>query len=106
MNKHFEIIGGIVYLDKKIFADAMQRDNNVSKLTGSTCENIFNARPRIQCGVESVTIDYSLSDRIRIDQDPEIYIHNLQDQYHNQVRGHLVIDIGLQDPIDMTISSF
>lgn len=106
MKEHFEIIGGVVYLDKSLFVDALKVDNDLSKLIGSTCVNIFKAKPRIQSGVESVTIDYATSDSIRIDQDPEIYVHKLQDHYHERVRGHLLVDIGEEQPVDMIINSF
>lgn len=106
MNEHFEIIGGVVYLDKSLFTDSLKADNDLSKLIGSTCMNIFKMKPRIQTGVESVTIDYADSDSIRIDQNPKMYVHNLQDHYHSRVRGHLVMDIGEEQPVDMVINSF
>jgi len=106
MKQHFEIVGGVVYLDKSLFADSLKVDNDLSKLMGSACANIFKTRPRIITGVESVTIDYADSDSIRIDQDPELYLHSLQDHYHSRVRGHLVVDIGEERPVDMMINSF
>lgn len=106
MKEHFEIIGGVVYLDKSLFVDALKVDNDLSKLIGSTCVNIFKAKPKIQSGVESVTIDYAMSDSIRIDQDPEAYVHNLQDHYHSLVRGHIVVDTGEGHPVDLVINSF
>ncbi len=106
MKEHFEIIGGVVYLDKSLFTDSLKYDNDLSKLIGSTCVNIFKTKPRIQTGVESVTIDYADSDSVRIDQDPKIYVQNLQDQYHSRVRGHLVMDIGGEQPVDIEINSF
>ena len=106
MKNHFEIVGGIVYLDKSLYTDSLNVDNNLSKLMGSSCVNIFKTKPRIQCGVESVTIDYAGSDSVSIDQDPVKYIRSLQDQYHNRVRGHLVMDIGEGEPIDMLINLY
>ena len=106
MNEHFEIIGGVVYLDKSLFTDSLKTDNDLSKLIGSTCANIFKTKPRIQTGVESVTIDYADSDSVRIDQDPKMYVHNIQDQYHSRVRGHLVMDIGEEQPVYIIINSY
>lgn len=106
MNKHFEIVGGIVYLDKSLYTNSLKVDNDLSKLVGSTCANIFKTRPRIQCGVESVTIDYAGSDSVSIDQDPVDYIRHLQEQYHSRVRGHLVLDIGEDKPVDMLINTY
>lgn len=106
MNKQFEIVGGIVYLDKSLYTDSLKADNEISKLFGSTCVNMFKTKPRIQSGVESVTIDYAGSDSVVIDQEPVEYIHHLQEQYHNMVRGHLIMDIGEGDPIDMLINNY
>ena len=106
MNKHFEIVGGIVYLDKSLYTDSLKVDNALSKLSGSTCVNMFKTKPKIQSGIESVTIDYTGSDSVVIDQNPADYIHQLQEQYHNLVRGHLIMDIGEGDPIDMLINTY
>lgn len=106
MNEHFDIVGGIVYLDKSLYTDSLIVDNDLSKLSGSSCANMFKTRPRIQSGVDSVSIDFSGSDNVTIDQDPVLYIHKLQEHYHNQVRGHLVIDIGAGEPIDMLINTY
>ncbi len=106
MNEHFEIIGGTVYLDKELYTDSLKVDNNLSKLTGSTCIYMFKTRPRIQCGIDSVTIDYTRSDSVTIDQNPVLYIRSLQEGYHNRVRGHLIMDIGRGDPIDVVINRY
>lgn len=106
MKQHFEIVGGTVYLDKSLYTDSLKADNNISKLTGSSCADIFKTRPRVQCGVESVTIDFTCSDNVSIDQNPGEYIRHLQEKYHNRVRGHLIMDIGEGDPIDMIINSY
>ncbi len=106
MKKQFNIIGGIVYLDKCLYTDSLKVDNNLSKLTGSTCAGIFKARPRIQCGTESVTISYDGCDAVTVKQDPGQYIRGLQEQYHSKVRGHLIMDIGTGDPIDMLINKY
>ena len=106
MNDHFDIVGGIVYLDKSLYTDSLIVDNDLSKLIGSSCANMFKTRPRIQCGVSSVSIDFSRSDNVTVDQNPELYIHKLQEHYHNQVRGHLVVDIGVGEPTDMLINTY
>ena len=106
MKEHFDIIGGIVYLDKQIYTQSLTVDNDISKLTGSVCDNIFRIRPRVQCGIDSVTIDYTESDSVRVDQDPGTYIHHLQEHYHNGIRGHLIMDIGDELPTDMVINRY
>lgn len=106
MKTHFEIIGGTVYLDKQLFADSLRHDNDLSKLMGSACTNIFATRPKVQTGIDTVTIDYSESDSVRINQDPVDYIRRLQEDYQNSVRGHLIMDAGDGDTIDLLINRY
>ncbi len=106
MISSFEIVGGVVYLDKMLYSDSLNLDNDLSKLTGSTCVNMFKMRPRIWTGVESVTIDYEDSDGVMIQKDPNMYIEELRQHYHSRVRGHLIVDIGEKQPIDLVINKY
>lgn len=106
MKGRFEIVGGVVYLDKSLYIDSMKVDNDLSKLTGSTCVNMFKARPHIQSGIESVTIDYHYTDGVTLDQNPFDYVEELRQHYQSRVRGHLIVDVGEAHPIDLTINRF
>lgn len=106
MKEHFDIIGGMVFLDKDLYSEALKSDNQISKMMGSCCSNIFSIRPRIQAGVESMTIDFTTSDAICIHQDPNIYVHQLQDQYKRRIRGHLLVDTGGERPVDLVINHY
>lgn len=106
MKTSFDIIDGIVYVDKHLYQEAQHVDNNISKLVGSTCVNLFKQRPTIITGIESVTIDYHLSDGIAVNMDPMIFVNELRSAYDYRIRGHLVVDTGDQKPIDMVINRF
>lgn len=106
MINKFYIIDGIVYVDKHIFRESLQIDNNISKLSGSTCLNIFKTKPKIITGVESVTIDFHNIDGIAIHKDPLVFVDELRKTYQNKVRGHLVIDMGNESPVDIHINSY
>ncbi len=106
MNSGFDIIDGVVYVEKKLYQEAQRVDNNISKLVGSACVNLFKARPAITTGIESVTIDYHFSDGVGIDMDPMIFVNELRSAYDYRVRGHLVVDTGGKEPIDMLINRY
>lgn len=106
MKSGFDIIDGVVYVDKRLYQQAQQVDNNISKLVGSTCVNLFKAKPAITTGIESVTIDYHLSDGVGVDMDPMIFVNELRSEYSSRVRGHLVVDTGDSEPIDMLINRY
>lgn len=106
MKLGFDIIDGVVYVDKKLYTDAQQVDNNISKLVGSPCVNLFKTRPAISTGIDSVTIDYRLADGIEIDMDPMIFVNELRSSYDFRIRGHLVVDIGNHEPVDMLINRY
>lgn len=106
MNSKFEIIDGIVYVEKNLFEEAQNEDNNISKLVGSPSVNLFKTRPRIITGVESVTIDYRFADEISVDIDPTIFVKEIQSLYDYRVRGHLIVDVGDHQPQDMLINRY
>jgi hypothetical protein len=67
---------------------------------------MFKARPRITTGVESVTINYDLSDGVTVEKDPLIYVEELRQHYNSRVRGHLIVDVGEIHPVDLTINRY
>jgi hypothetical protein len=100
MQKSFDIIDGIVYVDKWLYQEAQQLDNNISKLTGSYAVNLFKPRPVVTTGIDSVTIDYHNVERLGVEKDPVEFIEELRSTYKYRIRGHIVIDqedIGQQD---------
>lgn len=106
MKRSFNIIDGIVYVDKSIYQEAQLVDNNVSKLTGSTCMNLFKTKPIIKTGIESVTIDFSSVEGIGINKDPVLFVEELRATYNGRIRGHLVVDVGDDHPVDININSY
>lgn len=106
MNSGFEIIDGIVYVEKMLFDEAQRLDNNISKLVGSPCVDLFKMRPMITSGVESVTIDYHFADEVSVNEDPITFVNELRDRYACKVRGHLVVDKGDHKPVDMVINRY
>lgn len=106
MNSRFEIIDGVVYVDKHLFEEAQHVDNNISKLVGSACVNLFSRRPTITTGIESVTIDYHYADEVSVEMDATRFIDELRALYDFKVRGHLVVDMGDHVPKDMLINRY
>lgn len=106
MKKSFNIIDGTVYLDKKLYQQAQFEDNNISKLTGSVCMNIFKTKPRLSTGIDSVTIDYHNGGDVRINRDPIEFVEEMRTTYQNKVRGHIVVDVGEDAPMDILINNF
>ena len=102
MEKSFCIIGGILYIDKWLYREAQELDNNISKLMGSQNLNMFKPRPTVTTGIQSVTIDYQSVDSISIPKDPMLFVEELRTTYKSKVRGHILIkkqDHILQDII-------
>lgn len=91
MNKSFQIIDGIMYIDKQLFYQSQEVENNISRLTGSFYTDFFKTKPRCTTGQETVIIDYHNVDDIYIERDSSQFIEELQDMYHSKVRGHLTI---------------
>lgn len=106
MKSGFDIIDGVVYVDKHLYQEAQLVDNNISKLVGSPCVNLFKQRPTVITGIESVTIDYRFADGVPIDMDPMIFVNELRSSYDYRVRGHLVVDTGDNKPMDMLINRY
>ena len=102
VEKSFCIIGGILYIDKWLYREAQELDNNISKLMGSQNLNMFKPRPTVTTGIQSVTIDYQSVDSISIPKDPMLFVEELRTTYKSKVRGHILIkkqDHILQDII-------
>lgn len=106
MNSKFEIIDGIVYVEKRLYEEAQNVDNNISKLVGSPCVNLFKSGPMITTGVESVTIDYHFADEVPVEMDPIVFVKELKTRYDYRVRGHLIVDVGDHQPKDMLINRY
>lgn len=102
MENSFSIIGGILYIDKWLYREAQELDNNISKLMGSQNLNMFKPRPTVTTGIQSVTIDYHNIDSISVPKDPMLFVEELRSTYKSNVRGHILIkkqDHILQDII-------
>jgi hypothetical protein len=106
MQKGFDIIDGMVYVDKWLFQEAQQLDNNISKLTGSYSVNLFRPRPMVTTGIDSVTIDYHNIDRLGIEKDPQEFLEELRSTYKYKIRGHIVIQQESMDQQDIVINRF
>ncbi|MDA3845612.1 MAG: hypothetical protein PF505_03575, partial [Vallitaleaceae bacterium] len=78
----FEIVDGKLFIDKDLFRQAQLTDNNLSKLTGSSCINVFKNRPVIHTGIESVTINYHNADYVNVTRELNRFISELKDNYH------------------------
>ncbi|MCF8017772.1 MAG: hypothetical protein K9L62_00100 [Vallitaleaceae bacterium] len=106
VNNSFNIIGGIIYVDKWIYREAQEHDNNISKLLGSQNLNMFKPRPTITTGIHSVTIDYRSIDSISVPKDPKLFVEELRTTYNTKVRGHILIKKHNQDLEDIIINKF
>lgn len=91
MGKSFQIIDGTMYVDKQLFYEAQEVENNISRLTGSFYTDFFKTKPKCITGQETVIIDYHNVDEIIIEKDSSLFVEELRDMYHSKVRGHLVI---------------
>ncbi len=106
MNNSFEIIDGILYIDKTLFQESQHVENGISLLTGSFTTEIFSRKPALSTGPKSITVNYHNIDSIHIERNPENFIEKLRSEYPNQVRGHLLI-AQRDTPIrDITISDY
>lgn len=106
MNNSFEIIDGIIYVDKTLFQDSQNGDNHISQLTGSYCTGIFHRKPTLSTGPQSITINYHDVDHVVIERNPEDFIESLRHEYPNQVRGHILISEKDRPIRDITISDY
>lgn len=106
MMRSFNIIDGIVYVDKMVYQEAQMVDNNISKLLGSTNVNMFKKRPTITTGVESVTVDFHDVNGIGINKDPMVFVDEIREKYHKKVRGHIVVDVGDDSLQDICINVY
>lgn len=93
MSKNFQIIDGTMYVDKQLFYEAQEEENNISRLTGSFYTDFFKTKPRCITGQETVIIDYHNVDQILIEKDSNQFVDELISMYHSKVRGHLVISL-------------
>jgi len=102
----FNIIGGIVYVDKWLYREAQELDNNISKLMGSQNLNMFKPRPTVTTGIHSVIIDYHNIESISVPKDPVLFVKELRTTYDNKVRGHILIKKHNQALQDIVINKY
>ncbi len=106
MNNCFEIIDGILYIDKTLFQESQHVDNGIALLTGSYSTEIFSNKPALSTGPKSITVSYHNVDHIHIEKNPEDFIEKLRNEYPNKVRGHLLISQKDAPIRDITISDY
>ena len=106
MESSFNIIGGIVYVDKWLYHEAQELDNNISKLMGSQNLNMFKPRPTVRIGIHSVTIDYRNIESISVPKDPVLFVEELRRTYKSKVRGHILIKKNNQVLEDIIINKY
>lgn len=105
MNNEFEIVDGKLFISKELFRQAQLTDNNLSKLTGSCCTNLFDVKPRILTGQESIIIDYHDADYLKIPQNLDTFIDDITSTYHYEVRGKIKVSYN-QQIFDVVINKY
>jgi len=106
MSNAFDIVDGILYVDKQLFNEAQLHDNSISQLTASHYTNLYTAGPRFKTGPETVIIDYTQADVLHIDRDPMDFIEELRKTYPNQVRGCITIHDQIHPRKSICINSY
>lgn len=105
MIEGFEIVDGRLFIDKELFRQAQMTDNNLSKLTGSCCADMFRKPPKILTGKSSITIDYHDADFVRVPKELYHFIEEIKGDYHQKVRGALKVIVE-QDLLDIVINNY
>lgn len=101
----FEIVDGKLFIDKELFRQAQMTDNNLSKLTGSSCANLFKAKPKISTGQESVIVNYHEADFVQVPKELYQFVNELKTTYHRQIRGAIKVAVD-QDLLDVVINNY